>query len=100
MAEPFKSEILAKQTLGRTRNPNTECIEVVDDGFRSISRFYNAKKPIFSKYATECREIKISLNTLQEKADELFKIRESVKKQYDAGYSVIDYSKDGYKDGD
>ena len=44
LAEPFKSEILAKQTLGRTRNPNTECIEVVDDGFRSISRFYNAKK--------------------------------------------------------
>lgn len=100
LAEPFKSEILAKQTLGRTRNPNTECIEVVDDGFRSISRFYNAKKPIFSKYATECREIKISLNTLQEKADDLFKIRESVKKQYDAGYSVIEYSKDGYKDGD
>lgn len=100
LAEPFKSEILAKQTLGRTRNPNTECIEVVDDGFRSISRFYNAKKPIFSKYATECREIKISLNILQEKSNELFKIRESVKKQYDAGYSVIDYSKDGYKDGD
>lgn len=44
-------------------------------------------------------EIKISLNTLQEKADDLFKIRESVKKQYDAGYSVIEYSKDGYKDG-
>lgn len=97
LAEPFKSEILAKQTLGRTRNPNTEYIEIVDDGFRKISRFYNAKKPIFKKYATECREIKIHLNDLQERADHLYKIRESVKKQYESGYSVIEYSEDGYK---
>ncbi len=31
LAEPL--EILAKQVLGRTRNDNTDCIEVVDDGF-------------------------------------------------------------------
>ena len=91
LAEPFKSEILAKQVLGRTRNDNTDCIEVVDDGFRQISRFYNAKKPIFNKYATECREIKIPFQTLQDKADELYKVRENVKWQYDQGFGMISY---------
>lgn len=91
LAEPFKSEIIARQTLGRTRNNNTECIEIVDDGFKKISRFYNHKKPVYDKYASSCREIKIRLNELQEKADRLYKIRESVKKQYEAGNALISY---------
>lgn len=91
LAEPFKSEILARQTLGRTRDPNTECIEVVDDGFRSITRFYNHKKPIFNKYASSCKEIKISLSELQERSNRLFKIRESVKKQCEDGNAIISY---------
>lgn len=92
LAEPFKSEIIAKQVLGRTRDPNTECIELVDDGFRSISRFYNAKKPIMNKFAIECREIKIDYSTLSAKATELFKIRENVKWQYNKNYAVIFYN--------
>ena len=78
LAEPFKSEVLARQTLGRTRNEGTDYIEVVDDGFIQISKFYNAKKPIFRKYASSCKEIKLSYNTLIEEAAKLIKEREKI----------------------
>ena len=45
--EPFKSEVLARQTLGRTRNDDTDYIEFVDTGFTSTRQYYRAKKPIF-----------------------------------------------------
>lgn len=51
VAEPFKSEILARQTLGRTRNPNTYYIELVDLGFKYERKYYYAKQEIFNKYA-------------------------------------------------
>ena len=51
LAEPFKSEILARQTLGRTRDDNTTYIELVDLGFRYTKKFYYNKLPIFNKYA-------------------------------------------------
>ena len=57
LAEPFKSEILARQTLGRTRDNDTEYIELVDIGFSQCSKYYSYKKPIFLKYALSCREI-------------------------------------------
>jgi hypothetical protein len=53
LAEPFRSEILARQTLGRTRDNDTYYIELVDLGFRQITKFYNKKLPIFDKYAKE-----------------------------------------------
>lgn len=52
LAEPFKSEVLARQTLGRTRDPNTTYIELVDVGFRQLLSYFNAKRPVFTKYAT------------------------------------------------
>ena len=55
--EPFKSEVLAKQTLGRTRANNTYYIEIVDTGFMQIKKFYQYKKRIFSEYALDCKEI-------------------------------------------
>ena len=59
LAEPFKSEVLARQSLGRTRDQNTTYMELVDVGFRQLVRFYNAKKPIFEKYALSCKNINI-----------------------------------------
>lgn len=59
LAEPFKSEVLARQTLGRTRANNTMYIEIVDKSFHQIKRYYNYKKPIFDKYATRCTEVEI-----------------------------------------
>ena len=59
LAEPFKSEVLARQTLGRTRDKDTTYIELVDVGFRQIVSYYNAKRPIFSKYATKCSNFNV-----------------------------------------
>lgn len=51
LAEPFKSEVLARQSLGRTRDPNTTYIELVDVGFKQLIAYFNAKRPVFAKYA-------------------------------------------------
>lgn len=71
LAEPFKSEILARQTLGRTRSNNTEYIEVVDKGFKSIPKWFLAKKPIFEKYALSCKTINISNRELDDISEKL-----------------------------
>lgn len=71
LAEPFKSEVLARQTLGRTRDDNTIYIEVVDKGFIQCRRYYNYKKPIFSKYATECTEVQIGDLELSNRYDKI-----------------------------
>ena len=59
LAEPFKSEVLARQTLGRTRDPNTTYIELVDVGFKQLISFFNAKRPIFNKYASDTKVMQI-----------------------------------------
>ncbi len=69
LAEPFKSEILARQTLGRCRDKNTTYIEVVDDGFIYTRRYYYTKQKIFAKYATECTEIKFTKEELANKVN-------------------------------
>lgn len=51
LAEPFKSEILARQSLGRTRAENTLYVECVDLGFFYTRKFYENKLPVFNKYA-------------------------------------------------
>ena len=53
LAEPFKSNVLARQTLGRTRDDGTLYIEVVDLGFKQIRRFYQSKIPVFNTYALD-----------------------------------------------
>ena len=77
LAEPFKSRVLAQQTLGRTRADNTQYLDIVDLGFDQTRRFYNFKRPIFSKYATECKEIILGDRDLNE---ERHKIEESRKR--------------------
>ena len=75
LAEPFKSEILARQTLGRTRDNDTEYIELVDIGFVQCSKYYSYKKPIFLKYALSCREITMKQDYIDSKSDELLALR-------------------------
>lgn len=70
LAEPFKSEVLARQTLGRTRDPNTTYIELVDVGFRQLMKYYTAKKPIFAKYAASCKNIDVNDTKLLNLAEE------------------------------
>lgn len=60
-AEPFSSLVYAKQILGRTRDLDTEMIELVDVGFGRIKEWYLKKKNMsYRKYATECNEISFS----------------------------------------
>ena len=75
LAEPFKSEILARQTLGRTRDKDTEYIELVDIGFPQCSKYYAQKKHIFLKYALSCREIVMKPDYINIKSTELMSTR-------------------------
>lgn len=68
LAEPFRSEVLARQTLGRTRDPNTYYFEVVDLGFASTQRYYKAKKKVFEKYALTCAQTVLSDDILSQRA--------------------------------
>ncbi len=76
LAEPFKSKVLAQQTFGRTRDKDTMYKDVVDTGFYYTKKFYEFKKPVFKKYATDCVEVNMSKNQLDEKCDEIRKKRE------------------------
>lgn len=69
LAEPFKSKVLAQQTFGRTRGQDTIYKDIVDTGFFYTKRFYEAKKPVFKKYATDCREVNISNDELCKRAE-------------------------------
>lgn len=57
LAEPFRSEVLARQTLGRCREDNTLYIDIVDTGFYFTKKYYESKKPIFSMYSKSCKDI-------------------------------------------
>ena len=76
LAEPFKSRVLAQQTFGRTRNENTLYKDIVDTGFYYTKKFYEHKKPVFSKYATECVEINMKKDDIESRCE---KIKESRK---------------------
>ena len=77
LAEPFRSPVLAQQTLGRCRMDNTLYIDIVDQGFYFTKKYYEAKKPIFSQYAKSCK----CVNFTDEELDSKYKI---VCEKYDA----------------
>ena len=76
LAEPFKSEVLARQTLGRTRDDDTLYIELVDLGFYKIKKYYYDKLPIFNKYATSVSDININQLELDERSYNIYRNRE------------------------
>lgn len=78
LAEPFKSRVLAQQTFGRTRDNNTIYKDIVDNGFLYTKKFYEFKKPVFKKYATDCLEININGDELSKKSNEILRSRESL----------------------
>ena len=77
LAEPFKSEIIARQTLGRTRDDNTMYIELVDMGFRYIRKFYYNKLPVFNKYASDVSDTTIESYELNKRYQDIIKSRET-----------------------
>ena len=78
LAEPFKSKVLAQQTFGRTRDANTLYKDIVDTGFLYTKKFYEFKKPVFKKYATECVEINMSQDKLNDKYSSIVSERENL----------------------
>lgn len=85
LAEPFKSEIQARQSIGRTRDPNTMYIELVDVGFIQIRRFYNYKIHVFNKYASSISDDTISSYELNKR------YYNAVEKQAQRLYSPIEF---------
>ena len=81
LAEPFKSEVLARQTLGRTRDENTIYIESVDLGFNKIKQYYYSKLPVFNKYASSTSDINMNQVQLEEKAGKILEEREKIVKK-------------------
>ena len=68
MDEPFKSKVIARQILGRTRDDDTYLIEMVDLGFYKIKQWYYAKLPTYQKYAIDTREVLLLQGELDERA--------------------------------
>ena len=78
LAEPFKSEVLARQTLGRTRAKNTLYIELVDMGFPALRKYYYYKLPIFNKYASSTSDTTIETYELTIRSERIQKKREAL----------------------
>lgn len=67
LAEPFKSPVLARQTLGRTRDDETLYIDLVDEGFYFTKKYYKEKLPVFNRYAKSIRSIAMSDEELEQR---------------------------------
>lgn len=78
LAEPFRSKVLAKQTLGRTRDKDTYYIEVVDTGFKPITSYFNDKKEIYSKYALSVSVVDMKDDILDEKYNRILDSRKHI----------------------
>ena len=92
LAEPFKSKVLAQQTLGRTRNSDTLYKDIVDNGFYYTKKFYDAKKPIFKKYATECVEVNLTADELDRRCDAIRLKREELIQPVTFDYTPVEGS--------
>ena len=79
LAEPFKSEVIAKQTLGRTRDDNTAYIDIVDVGFKSQMDYNRSKINLFTKYAKSVNIIELSQMELNTKYQEIMDKRKNIK---------------------
>lgn len=73
LAEPFKSEVIARQSLGRTRDPNTFYIDVVDKGFYYCNKYFLEKKKVFKTYALSTEIIDLSDDDINNRYNTLIK---------------------------
>lgn len=75
LAEPFKSQVTARQTLGRTRDRDTVYIEMVDMGFKYTRKFYYDKLKTFNKYALDVSDDTIDPYEMSKRAENIEKER-------------------------
>lgn len=69
LAEPFRSTVLARQTLGRCREDNTVYLDFVDNGFFFTKKYYKIKKPVFTQYAKSYHDTPLSDSEIFAKSD-------------------------------
>lgn len=60
LAEPFHSAVIAQQTLGRCRKPDTLYIDCIDLSVYRTRQYYKDKQPIFMRFAKSCQEMMMS----------------------------------------
>ena len=76
LSEIFKSQVMARQALGRTRDFDTLCIECVDVGFSAAIACYNSKLPTMQEYALDTEEVWLSDEDIDARINELLKVEE------------------------
>lgn len=76
--EPFKSQVIAQQLIGRTRDQDTYCIECVDVGFKQCTQYYNYKQPIVEKYCTDNALIRLNRKELEERSNGIVSARGTI----------------------
>ena len=92
LAEPFKSEVLARQSLGRTRDDNTFYIDLVDKGFYYCNKYFLAKKKIFQTYAKSTEIIELSDQDIENRYNTIVKRLRDTSKcglRYDGAEKII-----------
>ena len=67
LAEPFKSSVTARQTLGRCRADNTLYIDCVDFSCYRTREYYQKKKVVFNMYAKSCKEVFLDTDVLEQR---------------------------------
>ena len=85
LADPTGSLVQARQALGRTRDRDTYFLDVIDDGFASLRRYYVKKRPMFNKYAESMHDINITDDDL---IDRVAVIREKIAYQFSEQLSL------------
>lgn len=98
VAEPFKSEVLTKQTLGRTRGENTFYYEMIDLGFSYTKSFYYAKLKIFNTYALSTMDTTLNNYKLNNKYEDirikrLNRFKQAIVNGYSKECISFDYTK-------
>lgn len=90
--EPFKSHVLAQQTLGRTRADDTFYIDCIDVGFNPIKRYYYYKRPIFDKYALSCSDLPMRDDEIRYRNEVIMKARTN----HDKTVPVIEWERKSF----
>lgn len=71
IAEPYKSKVLAQQSLGRTRDNDSMYIEFLDMGFKYTMKYYYEKLSTFKKYAKDTSDMVIDKYELQKRSENI-----------------------------
>ena len=80
--EPFKSEILAVQAMGRLRAEDIRFIECVDRGFRPCFAYYQHKREAIEKHARSMHEVRMNSYELRETVGRMLEERSKRKNPF------------------